>query len=149
MNKGTLETVVGLFMLVGFGSLVYLALQLGEVQWLTSGNTYLLNAEFDNVSGVKKGASVQVAGVVVGSVEGIRLDEQNYAEVTMRLDNSVKVPVDSIASVKSQGIIGDKFIQISLGGDEELFKEGEVVTETESAIDIESLISKFAFGSAK
>lgn len=149
MKKGTLETVVGLFMLVGFGSLVYLALQLGEVQWLTSGSTYLLNAEFDNVSGVKKGASVQVAGVVVGSVEGIRLGEEHFAEVTMRLDKGLKVPVDSIASVKSQGIIGDKFIQISLGGDEELFKEGEVVTETESAIDIESLISKFAFGSAK
>lgn len=149
MNRGTLEIVVGLFMIAGFGALVYLALQLGEVQWLTSGNTYLLNAEFNNVSGVKKGASVQVAGVVVGSVEGIKLDEDHFAEVAMRLDKGLKVPVDSIASVKSQGIIGDKFIQISLGGDEELFKEGEVVTETESAIDIESLISKFAFGSAK
>ena len=149
MRKGTLETGVGLFMLVGFGALVYLALQLGEVQWLTSGSTYLLNAEFNNISGVKKGASVQVAGVVVGSVEGIRLGKDNFAVVTMRLDNGLKVPVDSIASVKSQGIIGDKFIQISPGGDEELFKEGGVMLETESAIDIESLISKFAFGSAK
>lgn len=149
MKKGTLETIVGLFMLIGFGALAYLALQLGEVQWLTSGKTYQLKAEFDNVSGIKKGASVQVAGVVVGSVENIKLGKDHFAVLTMRLEKMLQVPVDSIASVKSQGIIGDKFIQISLGGDEELFKEGEVVTETESAIDIESLISKFAFGSAE
>jgi len=149
MKKGTIEIIVGLFMLVGFAALGYLALQLGEVRWLTGGNTYLLKAEFDNVSGIKKGASVQVAGVVVGSVETIELGPENFAVLIMRLQNQVHVPVDSIASVKSQGIIGDKYIQISLGGDEELFKEGDVVTETESAIDIESLISKFAFGSAK
>lgn len=141
--------VVGLFMLVGFAAFGYLALQLGEVRWLTGGSNYLLKAEFDNVSGVKKGAAVQVAGVVVGSVEEIALGPENYAMLTMRLEKQVKVPLDSIASVKSQGIIGDKYIQISLGGDDEVYKEGEVVTETESAVDIESLISKFAFGSAK
>jgi phospholipid/cholesterol/gamma-HCH transport system substrate-binding protein len=149
MKKGTIEIFVGLFMLVGFAALGYLALQLGEVRWLTGGNTYLLKAEFDNVSGIKKGASVQVAGVVIGSVEAIELGPENFAVLVMRLQKQVQVPVDSIASVKSQGIIGDKYIQISLGGDGELLKEGEVVTETESAIDIESLISKFAFGSAK
>jgi len=149
MKKGTLEIVVGLFMLAGFAAFGYLALQLGEVRWLSSGSSYRLKAEFDNVSGVKKGASVQVAGVVVGSVEDIGLDPENYAVLTMDIAKSVKVPIDSIASVKSQGIIGDKYIQISLGGDGELFKEGGMITETESAIDIESLISKFAFGSAK
>jgi len=149
MKKSTIEIFVGLFMLVGFAALGYLALQLGEVRWLTGGSTYLLKAEFDNVSGIKKGASVQVAGVVIGSVEAIELGPENFAVLVMRLQNQVQVPVDSIASVKSQGIIGDKYIQISLGGDGELLKEGEVVTETESAIDIESLISKFAFGSAK
>lgn len=149
MKKGTIEIVVGLFMLVGFAALGYLALQLGEVRWLSGGDTYILRAEFDNVSGIKKGASVQVAGVVVGSVEEIELGPENFAVLGMRLENKIQVPIDSIASVKSQGIIGDKYIQISLGGDDELFEEGGVVTETESAIDIESLISKFAFGSAK
>jgi len=149
MKKGTIEIIVGLFMLCGFGSFGYLALRLGEVPWLTAGDTYLLKAEFNNVAGVKKGASVQVAGVEVGSVEQISLNRDQFAVLTMRLENEVKVPIDSIASVKSQGIIGDKYIQISLGGDEELFREGEIVTETESAVDIESLISKFAFGSAK
>lgn len=149
MKKGTLEAVVGLFMVLGFTAFGYLALQLGEVRWLSGGKTYLLQAEFNSVTGVKTGASVQVAGVVVGSVDKIHLGPDNFAVLTMRLDNSLTVPVDSIASVKSQGIIGDKFIAISLGGDEEVFEEGGMITETESAIDIESLISKFAFGSAK
>lgn len=149
MKKGTQELFVGLFMLVGFAALVYLALQLGEVRFLSSGKTYHIQAEFDNVSGVKKGASVQISGVVVGSVDSISLSDDSYALLSLRLDRAVKVPLDSMASVKSQGIIGDKYIQISLGGDEEIFAEGEVITETESAIDIESLISKFAFGSAE
>lgn len=149
MKKGTQELFVGLFMLVGFAALVYLALQLGEVRFLSSGKTYHIQAEFDNVSGVKKGASVQISGVVVGSVDRISLSDDSYALLSLRLDRTVKVPLDSMASVKSQGIIGDKYIQISLGGDEEIFAEGEVITETESAIDIESLISKFAFGSAE
>ncbi len=149
MKRGTLEAFVGLFMIAGFGALVYLALNLGEVSILSSSRTYLLDAEFDNVSGIKKGAAVQVAGVVVGNVDGIRLGPDHYAILTMRLEKELNVPRDSIASVKSQGIIGDKFIQISLGGDEEFYASGDVLTDTESAIDIESLISKFAFGSAK
>ena len=149
MKKNTLEMVVGLFMIIGFAAFVYLALQLGEVSFLTDAKTYVINAEFDNVAGVKKGASVQVAGVVVGEVSAVALSEDEVAVLSLKIDNSLKVPIDSIASVKSQGIIGDKYIQLSLGGDEELFKPGELLRETESSLDIESLISKFAFGSAK
>jgi len=136
-------------MLIGFGALVYLALQLGEVPFLTSGNTYMINAEFDNVAGVKKGAAVQIAGVTVGEVAEVALGEYQAAVLTLRIDKSVQVPTDSMASVKSQGIIGDKYIQLSLGGDEEVFQPGELLRETESSVDIESLISKFAFGSAQ
>jgi len=136
-------------MLIGFGALVYLALQLGEVPFLTSGNTYMINAEFDNVAGVKKGAAVQIAGVTVGEVAKVALGEYEAAVLTLRIDKSVQVPTDSMASVKSQGIIGDKYIQLSLGGDEEVFQPGELLRETESSVDIESLISKFAFGSAQ
>lgn len=149
MKRNTLELAVGLFMLIGFGAFGYLALQLGEVPWLTASSTYILKAEFDNVSGVKKGASVQVAGVPVGEVDEIRLGENEAAVLSLRIDKKVKVPIDSMASVKSQGIIGDKYIQLSLGADETLFKPGEMVVETESSVDIESLISKFAFGSVK
>ena len=148
-TKNTLEMVVGLFMVIGFAAFGYLALQLGEVSFLTNSKTYVLKAEFDNVAGVKKGASVQVAGVVVGEVSKVELGEDELAVLSFKIDNSLKVPIDSMASVKSQGIIGDKYIQLSLGGDEELFKPGELLVETESSLDIESLISKFAFGSAK
>jgi phospholipid/cholesterol/gamma-HCH transport system substrate-binding protein len=149
MKQNTLESAVGLFMLIGFGALVYLALQLGEVPFLRQGTTYVITAEFDNVAGIKKGASVQVAGVTVGEVAAIALSDNEAALLSLRIKNTVKVPKDSIASVKSQGIIGDKYIQLNLGGDEELFKAGDMIVETESSVDIESLISKFAFGSAK
>ncbi len=149
MKKNTLEIVVGLFMIVGFAAFVYLALQLGEVSFLTNSKTYVIKAEFNNVAGVKKGGSVQVAGVVVGQVAAVELGENEVAVLSLRIDNSLKIPTDSMASVKSQGIIGDKYIQLSLGGDEEIFKPGEIIVETESSLDIESLISKFAFGSAK
>ncbi|MBW1636399.1 MAG: outer membrane lipid asymmetry maintenance protein MlaD [Deltaproteobacteria bacterium] len=149
MKNNILEMMVGLFMIAGFCAFGYLALQLGEVSFLTKGSTYIINAEFDNVAGVKKGASVQVAGVVVGSVSAVTLGDDEVAVLALKLKNNLKVPVDSMASVKSQGIIGDKYIQLSLGGDEEFFKPGQVLSDTESSLDIESLISKFAFGSAK
>ncbi len=149
MKNSTLEILVGLFMIIGFCAFGYLALQLGEVSFLTSGSTYTIKAEFDNVAGVKKGALVQVAGVPVGSVADISLGEDDVAVLTLQLDRDLQVPTDSMASVKSQGIIGDKYIQLSLGGEEEMFKPGDVLRETESSLDIESLISKFAFGSAK
>ncbi len=149
MKKNTLEMIVGLFMLAGLLAFGYLALQLGEVPFLSSSSKYIIKAEFDNVSGVKKGAAVQIAGVVVGDVSEVELSQDELAVLSLRLDKGVKVPVDSIASVKSQGIIGDKYIQLSLGGNEEILVAGAVLTETESAIDIESLISKFAFGNAK
>ncbi len=149
MKKHTLEMVVGLFMILGFAALVYLALNLGEVSFLDRGSTYILEAEFDNISGIKKGATIQIAGVVVGEVSGVRLNEDRNAQLTFKLDKGVEIPLDSIASVKSQGIIGDKYIQISLGGDLESFEEHGLIVDTESAVDIESLISKFAFGSAR
>lgn len=146
MKQTFIDITVGIFLVVGFVALGWLALELGEVPWLTDSKTYMLKAEFTNISGVKAGADVQVAGVKVGMVDKMYLNEDSYAIVTMQIDKAVKIPVDSIASVKSQGIIGDKFIQISLGADEKIFQEGDVIVDTESAIDIESLISKFAFG---
>jgi len=149
MKNNSIEMFVGLFMLIGFGAFVYLALQLGEVSFLTDNKTYVIEAAFDNVSGVKKGATVQVAGVVVGEVAAIKLGEDEVAILSLKVDKAIELPIDSMASVKSQGIIGDKYIQLSPGGYEELFKPGERIRDTESSLDIESLISKFAFGSAK
>ncbi|OQX09348.1 MAG: outer membrane lipid asymmetry maintenance protein MlaD, partial [Desulfobulbaceae bacterium A2] len=110
---------------------------------------YTIQAEFNNIAGIAKGAMIRIAGVDVGRVTTIRLGEDNLALVGLQVERSLRIPKDSIASVKSQGIIGDKFIQITLGGDDQFFKAGEVLRETESAVDIESLISKFAFGQVK
>jgi len=147
--KNSVEFLVGLFMIAGFTAFGYLALQLGEVSLFSDSKNYTIVAQFDNISGVKKGASVQVAGVVVGQVDKIWLDGGGVANIALKLSKDVELATDSMASVKSQGLIGDKFIALSLGGNEESFKEGDILTDTESAVDIESLISKFAFGDVK
>jgi phospholipid/cholesterol/gamma-HCH transport system substrate-binding protein len=146
MANSRTEIIVGFFLVVGFIAFGWLALQLGEVSWLTGSKTYTLAAEFNNISGIKSGADVQISGVTVGKVRQLRLNKQNQAVVEMQIERGVKVPVDSVASVKSTGIIGDKYIQITLGGDETAYKPGETIVDTESAVDLESLISKFAFG---
>lgn len=148
MKEKNVEIIVGMFVLAGFLAFAYLALNLGEVSFFKASSSYEVNAEFTSVSGIKKGASVQIAGVVVGDVSRIWLKD-DYAYLSLRINNDVKLPSDSMASVKSQGIIGDKFIMLSPGADEEMLQAGDLIVDTESAIDIESLISKFAFGSAK
>lgn len=143
------EIVVGLFLVLGLAAFGWLALRLGEVSWLTGGTTYTLYAEFENVAGIKTGSEVQIAGVAIGSVAALRLNEDGQAVASFKLNKSVQVPKDSIASVKSQGIIGDKFIRILPGGDEASYQPGETIVDTESSLDIESLISKFALGGVK
>ena len=149
MKQRNVELIVGIFIVLGFLAFGYLALRLGELPFLSSGSTYVIQAEFDNVSGVKEGSAIQIAGVAVGSVAKIQLSKDHVALVDLRLNKTLEIPADSIASVKSQGLIGDKYVQISLGGSPDILKAGGKITETESAVDVESLISKFAFGSAK
>ncbi|MBW1750046.1 MAG: outer membrane lipid asymmetry maintenance protein MlaD [Deltaproteobacteria bacterium] len=149
MKNSRVEIIVGVFLVLGFLAFGWLAMQLGEVTWLSGSRTYTVYADFDNISGVKSGAEVQIAGVTVGSVTGLELNEYDQARAELQLNREIKLPKDSIASVKSQGIIGDKLIQITLGGDEEEYKEGDVILDTESSVDLESLISKFAFGDVK
>ena len=149
MNNSRVEIAVGIFLVLGFLAFGWLAMQLGEVPWLTGSRTYTVYADFDNISGVKSGAEVQIAGVTVGSVTSLTLNEYDQARAELQLNKEILVPKDSIASVKSQGIIGDKLIQLTLGGDEENYQPGEVIVDTESSVDLESLISKFAFGGVK
>ncbi len=149
MNNSRVEIGVGIFLVLGFLAFGWLAMQLGEVTWLSGSRTYTLYADFDNISGVKSGAEVQIAGVTVGSVTGLVLNEYDQARAELQLNKDIKLAKDSIASVKSQGIIGDKLIQLTPGGDEDLYKAGDVIVDTESSVDLESLISKFAFGDVK
>ncbi len=147
MNRAKLEFAVGIFMLAGIVCLVYLSVKLGKME-LIGGNYYRVTAGFNSVSGLKKGARVEVAGVEIGAVENIVLakDTGDRADVTLKIRDGVKLSDDVIASVRTSGIIGDKFIKLKPGGSDMLLKEGGKIRETESAIDIEELVSKFIHG---
>lgn len=147
MKNAKLELTVGLFMLIGILCLGYLSIKLGKME-LTGGNTYRVTARFDSVSGLKNGARVELAGVEVGTVEKIGLSSANtdQAEITLKIRDGIKIADDVIASVRTSGIIGDKFIKLKPGGSDQMLKEGSKIRETESAVDIEELVSKFIHG---
>jgi phospholipid/cholesterol/gamma-HCH transport system substrate-binding protein len=143
MNRINIETGVGIFLIVGLICLAYLSVKLGDVHLLGT-KQYVVKARFSNISGLKEGSEVDIAGVKVGQVSKIHL--KNYeALVEMLINPDVKIQEDSIASVRTQGIIGDKYIKISPGGSEEYIKANGLMTETESTVDIENLISKYIF----
>jgi phospholipid/cholesterol/gamma-HCH transport system substrate-binding protein len=146
MKKVNFDAIVGLFVLTGFLAFVYMSLQLGEFSVFSLEKTYTVQATFNNVSGLKRGALVEMAGVNVGKVSAISLGENDRALVHLQINNGVKITDDAIASVKTQGIIGDKYIKISQGGSDELLADGGFLSETESAVDIEELVSKYIFG---
>lgn len=147
MKQTKLEFLVGSFVLLGLAAIVYLTVKLGSGS-LIGGDTYNLEARFDNASGLNVGGSVHVAGVPVGRVEGIRVDPKDFsAIVTVSVLSGLNLPTDSMASIKTTGLIGDKYISLSPGADETSLRPGERITMTESSVDIESLIGKMAFGS--
>lgn len=146
MKKINFDVIVGLFVLAGFLAFVYMSLQFGEFSVFSMEKTYTVQANFDNVSGLKRGALVELAGVNVGKVSNVVLGENDRAQVQLQFNNGVKITDDAIASIKTQGVIGDKYIKISQGGSDELLTEGGFISETESAVDIEELVSKYVFG---
>lgn len=146
MKKISVELVVGLFMIAGFLCFVYLSLQLGEFSVFAGDRTYTVSAEFDSISGLKVGAILEIAGVNVGRVAAVSLGKDERAHVEMQINKEVAVSEDAIASVRTQGIIGDKYIRISQGGSEVMLKDGGRISETESAIDLEEMVSKYIFG---
>ncbi len=146
MKKLTTELTVGIFMIAGFLAFVYLSLQLGEFSIFAMEKSYTLQADFDNVTGLKPGATVEIAGVVVGRVAKIVLAPEDMARVVMLIDKDVKIGKDAIASIKTRGLIGDKYIRILQDGGGEPLADGDTIFETESAIDIEALVSKYIFG---
>jgi len=146
MKKGNLELVVGIFMLIGIVCLGYLSIKLGKMEFF-GGDTYTVTAEFDSVSGLKQGASVEIAGVEVGRVDRIVfIPDKGVARVTLKLNSGVKLQDDVIAAVRTRGIIGDKFIKLKPGGSDRLVAPGGRVRETESSVDIEELLSKYIHG---
>jgi phospholipid/cholesterol/gamma-HCH transport system substrate-binding protein len=144
MKKVNLELAVGVFILLGIFSLAYISIKLGKLQ-VIGGAGYTVYAEFSNVGGVSVGSSIEIAGVQVGRVTSVRLKDYE-ALVGMSIEKGVKLQDDSIASVRTKGLIGEKFIMISPGASEKYIPPGGRIRDTEPAVDIEELISKFAFG---
>jgi phospholipid/cholesterol/gamma-HCH transport system substrate-binding protein len=143
MGRG-IEVAVGLFMLAGILALGYLSIRLGQVD-LFGAKAYTIFADFPTVGGLKTGATVEIAGVRVGRVDSIRLKDFQ-ARVAMHIDQGVSIQTDAIASIKTKGLIGEKFVQISPGGSDKLVPPEGRISEVEAPVDIEELISKYVFG---
>lgn len=149
MKKTNLELLVGLFVLLGIAAVAYLTIKLGSGS-LVGSDTYLVEARFANAGGLHAGSSVMLAGVTVGRVEQVRMDHGDYSAIaTLRVTSPLRLPTDSMASIKTSGLIGDKYVSLSPGADETYLEPGTRITMTESAVDLESLISKMAFGSVE
>lgn len=149
IKRTTVETAVGVFMLIGIICIGYLTIKLGKMELLGE-NYYMIQARFQNATGVKAGSQVEISGVQVGQVDTITLDkERQVALVKMKINKGITLSDDVIASVKTSGLIGDRYIKLSPGGSEDVLKDGETITETESAVDIEELVSKYVFGGVK
>ncbi|MGD2137060.1 MAG: outer membrane lipid asymmetry maintenance protein MlaD [Gammaproteobacteria bacterium] len=145
MKKVNLEMIVGLFLLAGFASFAYIAVKMGDLEMFRD-ETYRVTARFLSISGLKEGAAIELAGVNVGKVSKIELDPGEYeAVVHLDVDKQVELQDDTIASIRTAGIIGDKFIKLTPGGSDILLEEGDEIEETESSISIEELISKYIF----
>jgi phospholipid/cholesterol/gamma-HCH transport system substrate-binding protein len=148
MSLRKLERSVGAFVLAGLVAVTLFVLESGAGKFLPV-PTYGVTAQFANVGGLKTGSPVFIAGVSVGQVASITLNEQFTAIVELRLPSGVKLPADTMASIRTTGLIGSKIVTLLPGSDERMISEGDVIVDTESSVDIETLISRFAFGEAK
>ena len=147
MNRLNIETVVGLFVLLGIACLAWLSVKLGKLD-IVGGDYVPVHAEFASVAGLKEGASVEIAGVEVGKVDAITLRDYQ-ADVLMQIRTGIKLQEDTIASIRTRGLIGDKFVNLSPGASDRLIPPDGKIRETESAVDLEGLIGEFIHGSAK
>lgn len=146
MKTSQLEFTVGCFVLAGLGALGWLAVKAGGGV-LVGPRTYAVTARFANSGGLAPGSTVSIAGVPVGKVQSLVLTKDYAAVAELRLREDVLLPSDTLASIKTAGLLGDKYIALSPGAESDRISAGGTITETESAIDLESLISRFAFGS--
>ncbi len=146
MNARRTELWVGLFLLTGAMAMVFLSVKIGTGRFFTN-DSYLIKARFSDVGGLKPGSKVLLAGVAVGQVGEITLDKVDYvAIVELMIHEGIELDEDTIASIRTQGLIGDKYVGLLPGGSGIPLEPGSIIIDTESAVDIEGLISKVAFG---
>ncbi len=149
MGKKSIETLVGVFVLLGMLGLVFLALQAANLGAATGGDTYRVSASFDNIGGLKPRAPVRSAGVLVGRVGSITLDPQTFrGVVTLDIDRRYPFPKGTSAKILTSGLLGDQYIGLEAGGDDENLAAGDIITDTQSAVVLENLIGQFLTGRA-
>jgi len=149
MKRKALDLWVGVFVAIGLGALLFLALKVGNLASFSAAETYLVRANFDNIGGLKKRAPVKSAGVVVGRVEDIAFDTETYeATVALSLDKRYAFPKDTSAKILTSGLLGEQYIGLAAGGDTAKLKEGDKLKITQSAVVLENLISQFLFSKA-
>lgn len=148
MYERTIEAAVGVFMIAGFAALAFLAIQVSGLTSDSARDTYKIYAQFDDLGGLAVRGRVSLSGVTVGKVSGISLDEQSYtALVEMEIYSSVdQLSADSVASIQTAGLLGEKYVDLSVGGAEELLKDGDTIFDTQSAMNLEKIIGAFASG---
>ena len=149
MERTKLDLWVGMFVVAGIAALVVLALKVGNLSTYNMSETYALQAHFSNVGGLKPTASVRSAGVLVGRVTSITLDTNSYeAKVTMSIDKRYQFPKDTFANILTSGLLGEQYIGLLPGGDDEILQAGQEFKKTQSAVVLEELIGKFLFSKA-
>ena len=149
MKRKALDLWAGVFVAIGLGALLFLALKVGNLASFSAAETYLVKANFDNIGGLKKRAPVKSAGVVVGRVEDIVFDSESYeATVAFSIEKRYEFPKDTSAKILTAGLLGEQYIGLSAGGDMVKLKAGDKLKITQSAVVLENLISQFLFNKA-
>jgi phospholipid/cholesterol/gamma-HCH transport system substrate-binding protein len=150
MNRTTIDIWVGVFVAAGLAALLFLALRVANLSFAQNGETYQLSAQFDNIGGLKVRAPVKSAGVAVGRVINIGFDPASYrAIVNFAIDRRYTFPRDTIATINTSGLLGEQYVGFEAGGDEIMLKNGDALRQTQSAMVLEKLISKFLFNKAQ
>lgn len=149
MNRTILDLWVGFFVTIGIAALLFLALKVGNLSSAHMSETYVLQAKFDNIGGLKVRGPVKSAGVVVGRIADIKFDPATYeAVVTMTIDGRYHFPKDTFASIFTAGLLGEQYVGFDAGGDEKMLQAGDTIAKTQSAVVLEKLISQFLFSKA-
>jgi phospholipid/cholesterol/gamma-HCH transport system substrate-binding protein len=149
MRKSAIDVWVGIFVAIGLLAALFLALKVGNMNAVSFQPTYTITARFDNIGGLKPRAPVKSAGVVVGRIADIRFDDTTYqATVTMTLERSYQFPKDSSAKILTSGLLGEQYVGLEAGGSDQMLVQGNMITQTQSAVVLENLISQFLYNKA-
>jgi phospholipid/cholesterol/gamma-HCH transport system substrate-binding protein len=149
MRKSAIDVWVGIFVAIGLLATLFLALKVGNMNAVSFQPTYTITARFDNIGGLKPRAPVKSAGVVVGRIADIRFDDTTYqATVTMTLERSYQFPKDSAAKILTSGLLGEQYVGLEAGGSDQMLAQGNMITQTQSAVVLENLISQFLYNKA-